>query len=59
MAYKCFDENFSDKNKGTQINYKQKELSKELQKAIIKKFEKRKVQSCFLDNIWGADLPEI
>ena len=59
MAYKCFDENFSDTNKGTQINYKQKELSKELQKAIIKKFEKRKVQSCFLDNIWGADLPEI
>ena len=59
MAYKCFDENFSDTSKGTQINYKQKELSKELQKAIIKKFEKRKVQSCFLDNIWGADLPEI
>ena len=59
MAYKCFDENFSDTNKGTQINYKQKELSKELQKVIIKKFEKRKVQSCFLDNIWGADLPEI
>ena len=59
MAYKCFDENFSDTNKGTQINYKQEELSKELQKAIIKKFEKRKVQSCFLDNIWGADLPEI
>ena len=59
MAYKCFDENTSDTNEGTQINYKKKQLSKELQKAIIKKFEKRKVHSCFLDNIWGAALPEI
>ena len=31
-------------------------LSEELQKAIIKKFEKRKVNLSFIDNIWGADL---
>ena len=31
-----------------------KELSEELQKWIIKKFEKRKVNSSFIDNIWGA-----
>ena len=35
-----------------------KELAEELQKAVIIKFEKRKVQSSFIDNIWGADLPD-
>ena len=33
-----------------------KELSEELHKPIITKFEKRKVPSCFINNIWGADL---
>ena len=33
-----------------------KELAKELRKAVIRKFIKRKVQSHFIDNIWGADL---
>ena len=47
MTYKCFDENTSDTNKGTQINYKKKQLSKELQKAIIKKFEKGKYTHVF------------
>ena len=32
------------------------QLAEELQKPIIRKFEKRKVHSCFTDNIWGADL---
>ena len=31
-----------------------KELAKELPKSIIKKLEKRKVHSSFIDNIWGA-----
>ena len=31
-------------------------LTKELYKSIIWKFEKRKVHSSFIDNIWGAYL---
>ena len=33
-----------------------KKLVKELHKQIIRKFEKRKVHSSFIDNIWGVDL---
>ena len=29
---------------------------KELNKPIIRKFNKRKLNSTFIDNIWGADL---
>ena len=36
-----------------------KELAEKLHKPIIKKFEKRKVQSPFRDNIWGADLADM
>ena len=36
-----------------------KELAKELGKSIIKKFEKRKVHSPFIDIIWVADLADI
>ena len=36
-----------------------KELAEELHKPIIKKFETRKAHSCFLDNIWGADLADM
>ena len=32
------------------------ELAAELQKPIIRQFEKIKVLSVFTDNIWGADL---
>ena len=32
------------------------QLAEELHKLIVKKFEKRKVHSSFIDNIWGADL---
>ena len=32
-----------------------KELAEELHKPIIRKFSRRKVQSPFTDNIWGAD----
>ena len=34
------------------------ELTKELTKLIIRKFEKRKVYSSFKDNILGADLAD-
>ena len=36
-----------------------KELAEELHKPIIRKFEKRKVHSSFIDNIWGADLGDM
>ena len=32
------------------------ELAEELHKQIIRKINKRKVHSSFIDNIWGADL---
>ena len=35
------------------------ELAEDSHKQIIRKFEKRKVHSSFIDNIWGADLPDI
>ena len=35
------------------------QLAEELHKAIIKKFKKRKVQSLFIDNIWGTDLGDM
>ena len=36
-----------------------KELAEELRKPVIKKFEKRKVDSPFIDNMWGADLADM
>ena len=36
-----------------------KELAEELRKPIIRKFQKRKVHSPFIDNIWFADLDDI
>ena len=55
MVYKFFDKRVSGsgiKNK----NISKKQLSEELQKPVIRKFNKRKVHSHFIDNIWGADL---
>ena len=39
--------------------YSDKELAEELHKPNIKKIKKRKVQSPFIDNIWGADLADM
>ena len=36
-----------------------KKLTKQLHKLVIRKFKKRKVQSSFIDNIWGADLADM
>ena len=36
-----------------------KQLAGEAHKQIIRKFEKRKIHSSFIDNILGADLPDI
>ena len=35
------------------------ELAEELHKPIIRKFEKIRVHTPFIDNIWGADLADI
>ena len=35
------------------------ELAEELHKQIMRKFEKRKVHTSFIDNIWGADLADM
>ena len=35
------------------------QLAEELHKPNIRKFKKRKVQSLFIDNIWGADLADM
>ena len=34
-------------------------VEEDLQKPIYRKFRKRKVQSPFIDNIWGADLADM
>ena len=58
MIYKVFDKKVS----GGAIKNKvrsNKELAEELHKPIIKKLEKWKVYSSFIDNIWGADLADM
>ena len=50
---------FDKKTSGSGIkneNISNKELAEEIHKPIIRKFNKRKVQSPFIDNIWVADL---
>ena len=41
------------------VSGRTQELAEELQKPIIRKLEKRKVYSPFIDNIYGADLADI
>ena len=51
MVYKCFDEKMS----GSGIkngNMSDQQLAEELYKPVIRKFEKRKVHSSFIDNLW-------
>ena len=54
IAYKYFDS-------ATVINenISNKELAEELHKPIVRKFNKRKVRSSFIDNICGADLADL
>ena len=58
MAYKFFDKKTSG---GTlkKKNISNQELAEELQKPIIRKFQKRKVHLPFIDNIWSAILPDM
>ena len=70
MVYKFFDKksaSLADKStKGSGITaltnklvFQNQQLAAELHKPIIRKFKKRKVQSAFKDNIWGADLADM
>ena len=58
MVLKFFEKRASGsdiKNK----NISNEELVEELHKPIIKNFEKRKAESSFIGNIWGADLGDM
>ena len=57
VVYKFFDRKVSGSGVKND-NISNKELAEELHKPIIKKFKKRKVESSFIDNIWGADLAD-
>ena len=53
---------FNKKTPGRGIKYENisnKELAEELHKPIIRKFNKRKLHSPFINNIWAADLADM
>ena len=53
---------FEKKTSGSIIkneNMSDQQLAEELCKPIIRNFRKRKVNSPFIDNIWGADLADM
>ena len=54
MVYKYFDKKTAGGAVKNEIMHN-KELAEELRKPIIRKFEKQKVHSSFIDNICGAD----
>ena len=41
------------------VSDRTRQLTKEVHKPVIRKFEKRKVHSSFKDDIWGTDLGDI
>ena len=57
MVYIFFDRKTSGGTVKNEI-ISNKELAEELHKPIIRKSNKRKVHSPFIDNIWGADLAD-
>ena len=66
MVYELFDSkvaSYADKyaSRGAAKSeiLQNKELAKELHKPYIRKFEKRKVHSSFIDNIWSAALADM
>ena len=58
MVYECFDKTSSGSGIKN-INIPNKELAVELHKLSIRKFNKRKVHSHFIDNILGPDLGDM
>ena len=65
MVYKFFDKNSAGNNNNDSkqnrrpLDLAALQLAKELHKAIIRKFKKRKVYSRFKDNIWSTDLADM
>ena len=58
----CFINLLIKKNSGATVkneNISNKELAEELNKPFVRKFNKRKVQSLFMDSIWGSDLADM
>ena len=55
MVYKFFDKNTPGSGIKNE-NMSDQQLTEQLQKPIIRKFQKTKVHSSFIDNIQGADL---
>ena len=58
MVYKFSNKNTSVETVKNEL-ISNKALAEELHKPIIRKFEKRKVHSPFIDNICGADLADM
>ena len=54
MVYKFSDKKTSGSAAKKEIMSNQ-ELAEELHKPVIRKFEKRKIHSSFIDNTWGAE----
>ena len=48
-----------EKHANTKLTPQNQQLAEELHNPIIRRFEKRKVQAAFKDNIWGADLADM
>ena len=62
MVYKFCDKKSKErgvKHVNTKLTPQNPQLAEELHKLIIRKFEKRKVNAAFKDNIWGADLADM
>ena len=62
MVYKFCDKKSKErgvKHVNTKLTPQNPQLAEELHKPIIRKFEKRKVNAAFKDNIWGADLADM
>ena len=57
MVYKFFDKKLQ--GNGLASDKENIQLADELHKSIISKFKKRKVNSSFRDNIWGADFADM
>ena len=58
LVYKFFEQNASGSGIENE-NISNKELVEELHKPIIRNFNKRKVHSPFIDNIWDTDLADM
>ena len=58
MVYNFFCKNSSG-NGIKNENISNKKLAKELHKSMIRNFDKEKIHSPFIDNIWGADLADM